>query len=95
MHGELRQPSSGTGGGATTIAPASGPSNTGQSTTYAIARGSGYRKAFHDVTTGNNTVTYGSTTFTGYQAAPGWDPVTGWGSPDARVLVRLLARAAG
>ena len=23
---------------------------------------------------------------------PGWDPVTGWGSPDAQVLVPLLAR---
>jgi hypothetical protein len=28
----------------------------------------------------------------GYPAAPGRDPVTGWGSPDARVLVPLLAR---
>ena len=26
----------------------------------------------------------------GYHAAPGWDPVTGWGSPNARVLVPLL-----
>jgi len=31
---------------------------------------------------------------TGYQAAPGWDPVTGWGSPNAQVLVPLLARYA-
>jgi hypothetical protein len=30
----------------------------------------------------------------GYQADPGWDPVTGWGSPDAQILVPLLARAA-
>jgi hypothetical protein len=30
--------------------------------------------------------------FTGYQAARGWDPVTGLGSPDAQVLVPLLAR---
>ena len=28
---------------------------------------------------------------TGYPAGPGWDPVTGWGTPDARVLVPLLA----
>jgi subtilase family serine protease len=27
----------------------------------------------------------------GYQAGPGWDPVTGWGSPDAQVLIPLLA----
>ena len=23
----------------------------------------------------------------GYRAGPGWDPVTGWGSPNAAVLV--------
>jgi hypothetical protein len=28
----------------------------------------------------------------GYQAAPGWDPVTGWGSPNAQALIPLLAR---
>ena len=33
-------------------------------------------------------------TIAGYRAAPGWDPVTGWGSPDAQVLVPLLARYA-
>jgi subtilase family serine protease len=63
---------------------------------YRIARGPLYHKAFHDVTTGNNTVTLTFTsppdTITGYQAGPGWDPVTGWGTPDAQVLVPLLAR---
>jgi subtilase family serine protease len=59
---------------------------------YRIARSTSYHQAFHDVTTGNNTVNVGSVTITGYQAAPGWDPVTGWGSPDAQVLVPLLAR---
>jgi hypothetical protein len=34
-------------------------------------------------TTGDNTVKYPAGTVDGYQAAPGWDPVTGWGSPDA------------
>ena len=29
----------------------------------------------------------------GYQAGPGWDPVTGWGTPNAQVLVPLLARS--
>ena len=28
-----------------------------------------------------------------YRARPGWDPVTGWGSPNAQVLVPLLARS--
>jgi subtilase family serine protease len=59
---------------------------------YKIARGPGYQQAFHDVTTGNNTVRFPPATITGYQAAPGWDPVTGWGSPDAQVLIPLLAR---
>jgi len=61
---------------------------------YRIARGPQYHKAFHDITTGNNTVVLGGVTITGYQAGPGWDPVTGWGTPDARVLIPLLARSA-
>jgi subtilase family serine protease len=61
---------------------------------YRIARGPLYHKAFHDVTTGNNTTVLTSrlVTITGYQAGPGWDPVTGWGTPDAQVLIPLLAR---
>ena len=61
---------------------------------YQIARGPRYHQAFHDVTRGNNTVRFPPRTITGYQAAPGWDPVTGWGSPDAQVLIPLLARYA-
>jgi subtilase family serine protease len=61
---------------------------------YQIARGLYYRQAFHDITTGNNTVRFPPITVTGYRAAPGWDPVTGWGSPNAQVLVPLLARDA-
>jgi subtilase family serine protease len=61
---------------------------------YQIARGPSYHQAFHDVITGNNTVRFPPKTFTGYQAAPGWDPVTGWGSPDAQLLIPLLARYA-
>jgi subtilase family serine protease len=59
---------------------------------YRIARGPLYHKAFHDITTGNNTVALNGVTITGYQAGPGWDPVTGWGTPDAQVLIPLLAR---
>jgi subtilase family serine protease len=59
---------------------------------YAIARGSSYHAAFHDITKGSNTVEFPPQTFRGYAAAPGWDPVTGLGSPDARVLIPLLAR---
>jgi kumamolisin len=49
---------------------------------YRIARSSSYHQAFHDLTTGTN----------GYPTAPGWDPVTGWGSPNAQVLVPLMTR---
>jgi subtilase family serine protease len=59
---------------------------------YRIAQGPLYHKAFHDITTGSNTVSLNGVTITGYQAGPGWDPVTGWGSPDAQVLIPLLAR---
>jgi len=61
---------------------------------YQIARGPMYHKAFHDITTGDNTVVLNGVTVTGYRAAPGWDPVTGWGSPNAQELVPLLARYA-
>lgn len=58
---------------------------------YRIALSVHYHQAFHDITTGNNAASFPHVTITGYQAAPGWDPVTGWGSPDAQVLVPLLA----
>jgi subtilase family serine protease len=58
---------------------------------YRIGESPRYHGAFHAVTTGSNTVKYTAGTVGGYQAAPGWDPVTGWGSPDAQILVPLLA----
>jgi subtilase family serine protease len=61
---------------------------------YRIGRSSLYHRAFHDVTTGSNTVVFSGQTITGYRAGPGWNPVTGLGSPDAQVLVPLLARYA-
>jgi subtilase family serine protease len=65
-------------------------------TIYRIARSPQYQKAFHDIVTGNNamilTSTSGPVTVSGYQAGPGWDPVTVLGTPDALVLVPLLAR---
>jgi subtilase family serine protease len=62
---------------------------------YQIARSSQYHRAFHDVIAGNsNTAEFPPTTITGYRAGPGWDPVTGWGSPDAQILIPLLARYA-
>jgi subtilase family serine protease len=61
---------------------------------YRIARGPAYHRAFHDVATGDNSVLWPTGVFAGYDAGPGWDPVTGWGSPDAQYLVPLLAQAA-
>ncbi len=58
---------------------------------YRIARSPSYHKAFHDITTGNN-LTLGPVSYK-YNAGPGWDPVTGWGSPNAQVLIPLLTRS--
>jgi subtilase family serine protease len=60
---------------------------------YRIAMSKSYGAAFHDVTTGDNTVSTPKSTVTGYQASRGWDPVTGWGSPNAQLLVPLLVKA--
>lgn len=49
-------------------------------------------RAFHDVPTGDNSVSFPPHTITGYRATRGWNPVAGWGSPNASVLVPLLAR---
>jgi len=46
-----------------------------------------YAKAFHDITQGNNDV---AEINGGYDAGPGWDPVTGLGTPDAAALLPLL-----
>ena len=59
---------------------------------YRIGRSASYRDAFHDITTGNNTPTFPGHTINGYTAAPGWNPVTGWGSPNAQALIPLLVR---
>jgi subtilase family serine protease len=60
---------------------------------YRIGHGPQYHRAFHDITQGNNAVTLPSgKNLDGYPARPGWDPVTGWGSPNAQVLVPLLGK---
>ncbi len=59
---------------------------------YSIGRSASYHDAFHDITIGNNTPTFPGHTINGYTAAPGWDPITGWGSPNAQALIPLLVR---
>ena len=51
---------------------------------YSTPRSASYHRAFHDITTD----TAGTN---GYPATPGWDPVTGWGTPDTQGLIPLLA----
>jgi subtilase family serine protease len=45
------------------------------------------RQSYHDITLGNN----GTDKMTGYQATPGWDAATGWGTPKVKELVEELA----
>jgi subtilase family serine protease len=62
---------------------------------YAIGNSPLYSYVFHDITTGNNTVSFVDAsnvtqTITGYPATKGWDPVTGLGTPDVAHLIRVL-----
>ena len=54
---------------------------------YALAAGSG---ALHDITVGNNRVSYEQFRSVGYDAGPGWDAASGLGSPDGTVLSGVL-----
>ncbi len=47
---------------------------------------------FHDITVGSNDPTNG--VIGGYAAGLGWDPCTGWGSPDGTLLLNALAKPA-
>jgi len=54
---------------------------------YHIAKSSSYADGLHDITSGAN----GFNGVTGFSAGPGWDPVTGLGTPDVAKLVPLLS----
>ena len=56
---------------------------------YQLAAGPNYSTYFFDVTTGNNQ----TTSIPGYLASPGWDAVTGLGTPNAATLLPALAAA--
>jgi subtilase family serine protease len=61
---------------------------------YKLAAGTTYQQDFYDVTEGNNDyLSNGQTVVQGYSAAPGWDPVTGLGTPNARKLIPDLIAA--
>jgi hypothetical protein len=55
---------------------------------YTIGKDANFTKAFHDITTGNNTNS-GSPNL--YYACAGYDLCTGWGTPKGTNLINLLA----
>jgi kumamolisin len=54
---------------------------------YSLSRASG---AFHDITVGNNRVSFQQFKNVGYDAGPGWDAASGLGSPDGTALSSAL-----
>ncbi len=54
---------------------------------YKLVASNAYTMDFNDITTGNNSVNHDGVHVQGYPAVPGWDPVTGLGTP---VLDKLL-----
>jgi len=55
---------------------------------YWIGQGSNYTACFHDITSGNNTNANSDNLF---QAAPGYDLCTGWGTPAGSNLITALS----
>jgi kumamolisin len=49
---------------------------------YSLGKGASYHAAFHDINSGSNNK---------YSAGPGYDLVTGWGSPNGTGLINALA----
>ena len=65
------------------------PQGAVNSSLYAFAARTDIGTVFHDITSGYNSVPGQS----GYNAGPGWDPVTGLGSVDASALINVFAAA--
>jgi subtilase family serine protease len=64
---------------------------------YSISASKNYAQSFHDITIGNNQVegfdeNGNITSPFGYSTAPGWDAVTGLGTPIVKSLTELLAK---
>ncbi len=59
---------------------------------YHAGKSSAYPTLFHDITAGNNTVASpAGPVFSGFSAGPGWDPVTGLGTPNVAALLPFLS----
>jgi subtilase family serine protease len=66
------------------------------SSLYHVAKSKSYTRAFHDITTGNNSVgpaQHVDPPVQGFAAAPGWDAVTGLGTPNVANLLPLISRS--
>lgn len=60
---------------------------------YKVATSQNFTRDFRDITTGSNRVISGKISINGFQATPGWDAVTGWGTPQASQFVPDLIDA--
>ena len=58
---------------------------------YKLGTSNTYHQDFHDIIEGNNNNQQANVK--GYSAAPGWDPVTGLGTPNAQTLIPDLIKA--
>jgi hypothetical protein len=58
---------------------------------YALGEGTNYAADFHDSTTGDNDARNNCCGWPYYNAVPGYDLVTGWGSPGGQSLIDDLA----
>jgi subtilase family serine protease len=65
-------------------------------TLYHLGQGGAASTLFHDVADGTNAVVanaaFPGSPIAGFDAAPGWDETTGWGTPNADALVPALAK---
>ncbi len=60
---------------------------------YKLAASQSFQRDFRDITTGSNRVDRGNIHLQGFQAQPGWDAVTGWGTPQASQFIPDLIAA--
>jgi len=60
---------------------------------YKIAASQNTQQDFRDIINGSNAVAKGNIQVAGFSAQPGWDAVTGWGSPQASQFIPNLIAA--
>lgn len=60
---------------------------------YKLAASQNTLQAYRDIINGSNAVDKGNIHVAGFTAQPGWDAVTGWGSPQASQFIPALIAA--